>query len=396
MTTILFGWELGAGLGHVAPLAAVARAIRGRCASGAVEVPRLVFALRDPHRSRILVEGLDAPVLPAPVFREEAPVQSAAASYADILIAAGFVRETTLRLAVSAWDDLLDFVGPDLVIADHSPTLMLAARGRVRLIATGTGYTLPPTHLADFPSLHADREPASARRPMLANVNGLLAERGVAPLERLPQLLEADARALFTLPHLDPYIALRKETVLGPYEEGLEPQPPPEELRLYYYGRAEEPHLPDILDVLVATRAKVSVYFVAGDPASVARLRARGVVVHEELPDTAEEIAKASAVLFHGGAGIAMACLMIGRPMIVMPIHDESEVTAMRVDQAGAGIVVEDVTPDALAAAVDAVLTVPSYRNSAREIAEQIAANIADRQPVRAVADRAVALLADR
>ena len=125
MKTILFAWELGEGLGHVGPLQSVARELS---AAG----HRAVFAVRDVVGSRALLKDEDCPVLQAPRW-SKGPIRGGLrpVNYADILVDRGFSNVDGLAAMVAAWQDLIDLVKPDLVVADYSPTACLTAYGTV-------------------------------------------------------------------------------------------------------------------------------------------------------------------------------------------------------------------------------------------------------------------------
>jgi hypothetical protein len=94
-----------------------------------------------------------APV--SPRLLTNAAQQSAlpAASHGDILAKVGFDDPAIVRAIIGAWDRLLAAVSPDLIIAEYAPFLLLAARDRLPAVAVGTGFELPPVHLAHFPLL---------------------------------------------------------------------------------------------------------------------------------------------------------------------------------------------------------------------------------------------------
>ena len=126
--TILLAGELGAGLGHAMPLFRIAEALHAEAQARGVGL-RCVFALHDPA----LLHDLKRPgdlALQAPSAPERSELRSHTGSYAEVLIASGFAHPDVLRRSVASWDDLFDLADPALVVADHSPTAVLAARGR--------------------------------------------------------------------------------------------------------------------------------------------------------------------------------------------------------------------------------------------------------------------------
>ena len=94
---------------------------------------------------------------------------------------------------------------------------------------------------------------------------------------------------------------------------------------------------------------------------------------------------RAAAVVHHGGIGTTAAVLRAGRPMLVVPhAHDQPD-NAFRAERLGVARVLDArrYRADRVAAHLRALLTVDSYRDRARAVAERIA----DENGVRTAAD---------
>lgn len=84
-------------------------------------------------------------------------------NYASVLAAAGWLDPAGLAALVCAWRTWLDLLQPDLLIADHAHTALLAARGRgLPVWAVGNSFELPPPG-AHFPEM-AWWDPAAEAR----------------------------------------------------------------------------------------------------------------------------------------------------------------------------------------------------------------------------------------
>lgn len=137
---VLLAWELGGGLGHVQRLLPIAAELAGSDC-------RIVFALRRPENAEVIRQRLPAAkVLQAPVHLDEQQERNTtgAFNYADILHRCGYDAMEHLGPVVSRWRELLDLEKPSLVVCDHSPTLILAAAGRVPVVNIGSGFATPP------------------------------------------------------------------------------------------------------------------------------------------------------------------------------------------------------------------------------------------------------------
>ena len=134
-----------------------------------------------------------------------------ARTFADILYNVGFGDPAELAVLVDAWGTLIDFVAPDLIVFDHSPTALLAARGsKACRVVLGNSFSSPPD-CSPFPDLQPwlPSDPRTLYRTeevVLENVNRVLRRRGQGTLERLGQLYgQVDEVVLTTLAEFDHY-----------------------------------------------------------------------------------------------------------------------------------------------------------------------------------------------
>lgn len=85
---------------------------------------------------------------------------------------------------------------------------------------------------------------------------------------------------------------------------------------------------------------------------------------------------RVDAVVGHGGHNTTCEALAHGLPLVLAPIRDDQPIVAAQVVDAGAGIRVKfgRVQPATLRAAIEQVLTEPSFREAAAVVAESFAA----------------------
>ncbi|MBV9284636.1 MAG: hypothetical protein JO176_08470 [Acidimicrobiia bacterium] len=90
----------------------------------------------------------------------------------------------------------------------------------------------------------------------------------------------------------------------------------------------------------------------------------------------ADLLPQCAAVIHHAGAGTTFGVLAHGVPSVVLPQSADNFTIAGRLTTAGASVTLmpDDVTSDAIVAALRRVLTEPSYRQAAERLAEEIAA----------------------
>ena len=189
-------WELGGDLGHVARMRPLAEALRQRG-------HRVTFIVREPLAAGRLLDPAHYSWLQAPVHMDA--VASAfvpTRNFSQILHNVGFHSEAALLGRMRAWRAMFEALKPDLLVFDHSPTALLAARGlTLKRIVLGTGFGVPPAvePLPPFDTANATPELAAAEQRITARINAALCSLGVERLARLADLYQADASLLFTL-----------------------------------------------------------------------------------------------------------------------------------------------------------------------------------------------------
>ena len=78
---------------------------------------------------------------------------------------------------------------------------------------------------------------------------------------------------------------------------------------------------------------------------------------------------KADVFVSHCGMNSVSESLYFSVPLVMLPKTSEQEGVAARVEQLGAGLRLKQTTPEAIRAAVETVLSTPSYGENARTIA---------------------------
>jgi rhamnosyltransferase subunit B len=371
MATVLYGWELGANLGHLVPLSRIASKL-------SEDGHRAVFAVLDLGIAEMAL-GPGSGIVQAPVWpshRHFGARSGALASYADILSAIGFGDPAKLSAMIGAWTALVDLIKPDVVVADHSPGLEVALYERgPPIVAVGSGFTMPPLHLGHFPPLRGDSVPAMPEPRLLEGLRRAQAARGRKPAGRLLAPFHTKARVVFGLPELDPYRSFRQEPMASPPGGLPPPQPWLAERRLFVYVGGDAPDFEILAQALSILPVPVEAFF-RGQTGPVPEfLRMRGMTVHEAAPPLVEVLSRCSHILTQGGAMTAAAAFTAGRPQLVMPGHDEAELNLAMLKQHGVAAELELTTdPHAVARDIAAFMDDPGYSERAQEIARRIAA----------------------
>jgi hypothetical protein len=321
---VLLGWELGGGSGHIRLLQQIARELQGIgfCP---------VFALKRPD----LLQAEDGwTVLQAPQCPNQAPPGFLAATFADVLACRGYAKPQSLQPLVQGWQEILNRVQPAVVVAEFSPTLCLAARGRFPVLTIGTGFTLPPALNGVFPRISQRGRALVPQEQILDSIQEVQHRLGWEKLESLSHLLETDERIVACAPELDPYGPFRTEPLAGPVEPMLAPCAPRSKKFFAYLGM-EMPDCQAVLTALAQSGFPGQAFVRDADAALRMRISKLGLeMIGAPLPP--EQIISEHAVIVHfGGAGMAHLALAAGRPQLLFPIHLEHLITGQKLHGLG-------------------------------------------------------------
>jgi hypothetical protein len=396
LDSVVFCWELGGGLGHISKAAILAeRLLDQGC--------QISFMLRDAASIDDLLPREAYRVLQAPVSWGVPAGWPAAADHAELLISAGFGDGPGLRGRVRAWTDSFDALQADLVIADHAPTAMLAARCLGLPTALfGLGFFAPP---APWPVFRHWESPtparqARARQIVTTQVNQCLQSFGAAPIADLPELLDADRNFLLTVPELDHYprtsdgshrgcVLLDDVGVAPPWPSGGR------DGRVFAYLRPELPGLEAVLGALAASDRSVLVRCAGIDESLKARFTAPNLAFSAQWVRMAD-VAREAAVVVCSGTDTAHGMALRGLPVLCLPMNAEQRVGAERLQATGAGLwVLPGADRDAIGRCLQTLLADPAPRLAAAALAQRHGAQ-AGRAVMDGVARDCLALLRER
>jgi len=387
MATILLAWELGAGTGHCVNLLPLAE---GLIAIG----HRVILAGRDLVAAKRVfgatnVEFVQAPFLIGTWSKHIEKPQS----FAQILHNTGFGDDEHLQVLTNAWGSLLKAFDPKLVLCEHAPHALLAARRHdVARIVLGTGFFVPPA-ISPFPIFEAsdegsDNDNALAKTvidcesAILDRVNKYLASAGKQKIAILSKLYsQVDHQFLLTLPELDHYQgrALNgidaRATYIRPWTPpgGIRPMWPAEtgpKVFAYLQPGSRYWRLTEVLALLAEMQAPTVAHIPNGNETLVNRYRNSSVSIVTERVDIAAVAQQADLAILNGNAGTATELLLAGLPQLNIPLHLEQAIFSHRVSQLGAGL---QARPDQLAqiaARTMALVTGSDCREKAQSVGE--------------------------
>lgn len=363
-------WELGAGYGHLGPLLTLARPLK---AAG----HEVSFVVRDVVAAEAVLAGSGLPYYPAPAnFSPSGAVELH--SYPQILLSTAFNHGDELRARVRAWRSLFETLKPDVLVADHAPTALLAARGGpMRCVITGNGFVLPPA-ISPLPDLRpwAPASPkvlADAEAQALRHMNDVAQRLGAPPLTRVSDLYADAAPALFTFPELDNYATLRTGADywgILPGPGGATPRwPEGKGQRVFVYGQPF-PSLAEVLESLSTAAYRTLVYIPKLDP-ELRRFAGTQLAFADSLQDMAAITRDCDAAVMTNGHSTAAAMLLAGKPMVILPQHLEMFLIGRSIEESGVGLAAPALKREGILSKLKRVLDEPSFGEKARAVSQR-------------------------
>lgn len=371
MSRILLAWELGTGFGHLGPFLGLA--------------PRLLERGHELHIAAREIAGAVSAVGDLPIAVHQAPLclnsygglQDPPLNYAEILMRYGYLDPAMLRAMIAAWSALLRMTRAELVMADHAPTALLAARllGIPRAVI-GSPFAVPPV-AHPTPNMRAWMQVPPARlldsdSRVLAAVNAAL-PAGAAPIPAIHEIFSEASRFFIGVPEIDPYGPRDPADYLGLATQGsgtaVPAWPAGAGKRVFVYMHADYRHFEAAARAIAASGARAVIHVMGADARTRQLLQSLGLGLSAERVDLRLALAEAELCITHG-MGTTLAALHAGVPLLMLPKQLENYLYAAALQRIGAGIVVhpEEAAPD-IAAALARVLGDGEYARNARAIA---------------------------
>lgn len=389
MARILCAWELGHALGHLTRLEPAARALKER---GHV----VLLAVRDLAGAAPVLGPAGLPFVQAPLAQGRPEAADGPASYAELLLHQGWHAREPLWALVQGWVNLFRTFRPDLLLADHSPAALLAARAaRLPCVQIGNGFELPPA-VSPLPSIRVWEEVPEARlaaseHSALGSANAVLEAFKAPGLERLADLFDLAGKVYATFAELDHYGEREGVDYAGPaYSLDLGERldwPPGPGPRVFAYLRPLVAGAEALLEALAERRGSSVCAAVGFSAETTARLASdhlrvvRGPVAFGPLLDGA------AAAVTYGSIGTLAPFLLAGVPVLMVPQTVEQYLVSRRIEAWGGGLLVRGArTKHEFAAAIERLVGEPAFRERAAAFAAKHRGFHPDQVTARSVA----------
>ncbi len=382
---VFYAWELGMDLGHLLRFLAPALKLRERG-------HEVVFAVRDLSNAEQTLGRhgfalMQAPIWIAPTHMPPGPP----VNYTEIILRYGFMEYLGLKALVKAWRELFRHAQPGLVLTDHSPTALLAARSMGLAHAPiGSGFFNPPLVNPLPPMRYWTKAPPGRAEQCdaiaLRNCNRVLADLGGPPLRSMADLFRADDSFLCTFAELDHYPGRGRAHYWGPtfeVEQGVEAAwPEGEGARVFAYLKPRYPGVDKVLEALSVSNTCVIAYIPGISPADLKKFSSPRMIISREPLKLKPILPDCDLAISHGGPGTVTAALLRGVPLLALPTQLEQFLTARRIKEMGAGLYADfeprkpkegekkPAAPD-FAALIRRLLEEPGFRAKARAFAQK-------------------------
>lgn len=386
MACILFAWELGAGLGHLSQLWPIAAGLRARGHT-------VYAALRDLSKARHLAAEPPATLLQAP-FKHAVggPPFDQAATYAHILHNIGFGYPNELASLLDAWESIFDLTSPDLLVCDHSPTALLAARSyEFSRCVIGTGFFCPPP-VSPLPVLRGGTSRLNAtldEETVLDDLNRFLRQRGKQPcLAHLADLYaEVDDTFVTSFAELD-HFGMRPVQYWGAWPRGVGERvewPSGSGPRVFGYLK-NFPSLPALLTAL-ESRQLPALFYIDGLDPSLQQRFVSPTLRFVSRPVNLDAAAEWSdLVVLNATHGVLASMLLAGKPVLNIPIYLEQTLLTHRVNELQAGTAAGFASDQDVVLGLDQILSrLVDYQNGALRFSKKYEAYSAEGHIARLV-----------
>jgi UDP:flavonoid glycosyltransferase YjiC (YdhE family) len=259
-----------------------------------------------------------------------------------MLASEAFPSANATFVSALAWRSIFRAVRAEILVADHAPVALLAARGtELRTVACGIPFSIPPVGrpLPRFLKSASDARVREAK--LLKRLNSVLSVLRGPKLDRASELYRAAATAVMTVPELDFFGPRPQDDYVGPAladaGDAVPAWPKARGTKFLVYVRPS-PHLAPLFEALERSRASVIAHVPNSDRAFAKSARERGFHLSETPLKLSELLPRCDAVVCHGG-NLSAAAALAGKPLLMCPLHIEHQLAASWAAKQGIAVV---------------------------------------------------------
>lgn len=380
MVNILFTWERGKNIGHVLPHLQLIRELQARR-------HRVLFAAQNVTTAEEILKPLGCPVVQAPPAGRRLPPAGRnlpLANLPQMFFNVGFHDPVETSARLRSWREIFASFQPDLLVADFSPTALLAAHGSpIKRVAFGLGYLFPPDE-DPMPAISfwQDTDTEKARfyqGRLLTAIRQACAPLALPPVARLSVLTQGELNLISSLPELDSHP--RRTT---PFQYHYDPATIPGSVppvwprgrgkRLFGYLHPS-PWLYSLLQA-IQKRGCPALFYGPALPAEIKKAFASPQIhFTTELLDIKLVREECDLALFDASSGSIGQMLWAGKPMLLLTQDIDQRINGRKAWEAGVALVWPPfATGDGkgVVGCLDRLLTEPEWSSRAMALSAQI------------------------
>lgn len=375
MSKILFCWELGAATGHLHLLGSLIQPLHD-------DGHEVVLASRNVKTAYRMFGHLNIKILPAPHYQEKVQGLQPAANYSEVLFHVGFLDAEGSNAVISSWESLYQLLEPDMIITEHSPSAMIAARMfDVSVIVVGYGFSIPPDD-SPMPTLtpwienDVQRHLNSEKKARLA-INQLLEKRGAKPINKIANIFHDYQTFLVTLPEIDHYGERPGVQYWGSsiytgkdgLPEAVWPNENHEKVFVYLHsGYRQFPGLIKQLSQLSLTTLVVAPEMDKRQAQQMSNSRVKFIDYQVDLKSVSQQC---RVIINHASQGTIPNLLLLGKPALMLPNFVEQTTLAWRLAKQSLGLMAHpDPKKHNYKAMIEKLLNSPELYAAAENFAE--------------------------
>lgn len=371
MARIVYCWEVGEGFGHLLPCKPLFRILQDKG-------HELLFLLKDLSNAEKVFSDLPASYTQCPKREMRGGRMSIPRSYRDVLINQGFLEAESLLARVKGWLTLFEIWRPDLIILNHCPTGLLAARlYPARRFYLGSGFFVPPGR-EPWPQYFAGPMAAPARqvaeesRALLTAINRILKELGGEKLSELAGFF-GDTEACFTtFKELDHYPDREPVEYLGimpPVPGGKAVVWPEGSGRKVFAYLKPNGRIDELLHAMRELALPTLVVGPSLPGPLIQRFASPQLGFSREMLDMAQLRRECDLAITNGNHDTAISLLLAGKPLFSFAIHVENFLLGEAVGRLGAGVTVKATGTEPITPILHELLTDEKYFENAANFA---------------------------
>lgn len=375
MARILFAWELGKGFGHLAPYIDLVDGLQKRG-------HQVVFAARDVGNTERIFGSKGVVILQAPcMMHNVANPYRVQYNFSHLLHNIGFAEARSIFGLVKAWRHIYKYAQADMVLFDHSPTALLAAKPyKFKRVVSGSGFLLPPAGqplpLMRYWQQYDMERLAREEAQLLANINRVQEGMKLPPLRSVSEIYDADLHFLLSFKELDHYPDRPDGNYVGmfsPPDHGIAPVWPgnlPRKVFAYLHPYRQ---IGELLGTLAKGNFSTIVYGPEIPETAKKKVDSDRLVFSNQPLDIKRVAAECNFAVTNGTFGTTAAFLLYGKPVLAVPTNLERVMVARRLVAVGAGVAVRQDKPENLPKAITNIMNSGKYAEAAKKFGSRYA-----------------------